>query len=291
MKKEGQMTDTTEFDFDAMIARNSEKPKEVPEPESMLFYGQAGSGKTHLSGTILDAPGFKRGLILDTEGSTTVIDNPNFDIVRVDKYSAKLADGSVHPHSKFMMLNKILFGDSTGATIQEGGLFHPDTKTSYDVVIIDTFDVAQEWAVDFFSDEEAGAVMGANGAVDGFKTWASVSNWSMDIAREMKSMKPLGIMVAHDREEKSNAGTITKRLELSGSSKNKLPGTTDLVVYLERKNTSEGPKTTAYFATEDNKVTKSRYEKLGVPAVVEEFTLPWFYKTTRDARKKMKNAG
>lgn len=270
------------FDFDEMILRNSEKPKPVQLPEFIILYGQPGSGKSHMSGTAIDLPDVKKGLILDSEGSTTVITDQRFDVVRMDKYSKSDKNGEPDPHAKFKMFNQILFGCADGSHITEKGLFHTQNKTEYGVVIIDTLDKVQDWAIDYF--QTVGAPLSKSGEVDGYKVWALVGKWAAALADGLKSIAPLAIATVHDKEEKMASGALTKRLELSGKAKNIVPGTADMVAYLERRKTAEGPVTTAYFSTEDNKVTKSRFEKY-IPPVVEGATIPWIFETIKEGHK------
>ena len=272
------MTNTKKVElseFDKMIARNSAKPAELPLPEEILFYGQSGSGKSTMASTIIDVPGFEKGLIIDTEGSTVgVVTDPRFDVIRVDQYVLQDDEGNVVEHGPFRFLDTLL---SKGAQ----GLFNPENTTSYDVVILDTLDVAQDWAIAYYQDPRY-AAKGKNGEVDGYKAWGSVANWTNRIAQGMKSMKPLGIIVLHDREEKAGSGALIKRLRLSGGAKDTLPGIPDVVAYLERTVIDGEPQTTAYFSTEDNKVTKNRFDKFGIPSVVVGASLPWFYQVIAD---------
>lgn len=275
-------TDVDVFDFDEMILRNSEKPKPIQLPEFIVLYGQPGSGKSYMAGSAIDLKDVKKGLILDTEGSTTVITDQKFDIVRVDKYSRNKSDGTPDPHAKFKMFNQILFGTPDGSAVTEKGLFHTQNKTSYGVVIVDTLDKVQDWAIEYFQTE--GAPISKSGEVDGYKVWALVGKWAAALADGMKSIAPLAIATVHDKEEKTSTGALTKRLELSGKAKNIVPGAADMVAYLERRKTPDGPVTTAYFSTEDNKVTKSRFEQY-IPPVVEGATIPWIFSTIKEGHK------
>lgn len=239
----------TKFDLDETLSKYVTKPKALAKPELILIYGQPGSGKSHLAATAASLPGVKKVLYLDTEGSTVgvlnrVENSEKIDVIRVDQHE-----------DPFGFLSTIV------KKLLDGG-------TQYDVVVIDTFDTAQDWAETYFDDKSP---YGKSGEKDGFWKWAQVKDWSVDIARVLKKIAPLGILVVHDAEEKSKSGAITKRLLLLGSSRNILPGIPDVVAYLERKIVDGEPTTVAYFGTDDNKVTKDRF---GFPPKVKSATLP-----------------
>lgn len=101
----------------------------------------------------------------------------------------------------------------------------------------------------------------------------------MDIASGMKSMDAFGVIVIHDREEKAESGAITKRLRLSGSAKDTFAGVPDTVVYLERLRDGDEYITKAYFGTNDNKVTKDRFN---FPPEVKNPTIPALFKYIDD---------
>ena len=216
---------------------------------------------SYFAGTVAGLPNFKKGLILDTEGSTVgVVTDQRFDVIRVDKQP-----------DPFKFLSTIL---SKG----KQGLFNPANKHSYDVIILDTLDIAQDLAQSYFLEGE-GIQYTKNGEVDGFAGWRRIAQWTMDIASGMKSMDAFGVIVIHDREEKAESGAITKRLRLSGSAKDTFAGVPDTVVYLERLRDGDEYITKAYFGTNDNKVTKDRFN---FPPEVKNPTIPALFKYIDD---------
>lgn len=239
---------TDEFDLDATLAKYVTKPEPLAKPELILLYSQPGGGKTHLAGTAAQLTEVKKGLYLDTEGSTVgVIADQKWDIIRVDKHE-----------NPFGFLHSILTGIETKGT-------------GYDVVVIDTFDVAQGWAEAHFEEKSP---VGRSGEKDGFWKWAKVKDWSIWAARVLKKSPALGIIVVHDEEVKSASGSLTKRLSLLGKAKDVLPGIPDVVAYLERKTVEGEEHTFTYFSTSDNKVTKNRF---GFPPKVQDATIPKLY--------------
>lgn len=232
---------TDPFDLDAALAKHIKKPSEVSLPELILLYSPPGSGKSWLAASISEVEGVGRTLILDTEGSTVGaiadFDDDKIDIVNCQR------DNDIE---SFKFLNTILerLADST-------------TKHSWGAVVIDTFDVAQEWAHAYF---EENAPIGRNGEKDGFAVWREVKAWSIDTARMLRRIEAYGVLVVHDREEKDKDGAVVTKLNLLGSAKDVLPGIPGVVGYLRRVLEDGEEVTYAEFASQDNKVTKNRFK-------------------------------
>lgn len=265
------MSSADEFDLDEILSKHETKPSEASKPELALLYSRPGGGKTWMAASTSLVPDLKRTLILDTEGSTkgTLSD---FDDERVKIIDCRKATKI----ESFVFLNTIL-----------NKFFDPKAKHSYDAVVIDTFDIAQEWALAYFEDK---APVSRSGEKDGFAMWGSVKEWSLDVATNLKRIKPFGILLVHEKEEKDKDGALTTRLNMLGSAKDILPGIPDMVVYLQRKleSTEGGGKeevTYGYFASEDGKVTKNRFK---FPPVVRNPSFDKLFKYIED-RKKEKN--
>lgn len=239
------MTDA--FNLSDVLDKYISKPSDATKPEFIVLYSRPGGGKTYLAATASELPGVRKVLVLDTEGSTvgTLADfsDDKIDIVRVDS---------------FAMLNAIL-----------DKLFDKNAVHEYDVVILDTLDVAQGWAVEHF---KSIAPTTKSGEKDGFWVWAEVSDWTVkQLGYNLRKAPFLAIAVVHEREEKASDGSLIKALKLQGSAKDVWPGIPDVVAYLERKVLDGKPQTVAYFETDDNKVTKNRFH---FPAKVLAPTIP-----------------
>lgn len=256
------MTDA--FDLGEALGKYIVKPSEMSKPEFVLLYSRPGGGKTHLAASASELPDVRKILILDTEGSTagTVAD---FDDDKVD----------IIPVSSIEQLDAIL-----------EKLFDPEIEHGWDAVVIDTLDVAQEWKI-----KQQQKIFGTSG--DGvFAAWREVKEWTLWIGRGLKKMKPLGIAVFHDREEKDADGSIVTKLQLSGSAKDIFPGIPDVVVYLVRKilhndeTNQDEEHTIAYFASSDNKVTKNRFK---FPPVMLDPSFPKMYELIAESRKAKEN--
>lgn len=260
------MTKTDSLDLDDIIGKYTRKPDPLATPELYLLYSGAGNGKSWLASSAVDASDDTKVLYIDVEGSTTgVITNhknwQNIDVIPVYEMTAsdeERAEGVTNGIKRFKFLKSLL---------SEKNLFS-GKETKYDYVVIDTYDVAQDYAIEYF---QKYTPLTNKGEVDGWAVWGSVKKWTLDVAHGLKSMDSVGIIVQHDREEKSKSGAITKRLAISGSAKDVLPGIPDVVIYLERLLVDGEETTVGYFATEDGKVTKNRF---GFPTRIKNPSIP-----------------
>ena len=229
------------------------KPNPLAKPELIAVYSGAGQGKTTFAASAEGVEGFRKGLIIDTERSTVgVVKSDFWDIIFVNDHEDPLA-----------YFEAII-----------DALDDPDLKTDYDVIVIDTLDIAQDWAIDWYVYGD-GVVRTKGGEPNTMVAWGNIHKWTNRIAQILKRIKPLGIINIHDREEKADTGALQQRLRLSGGAKDTFASIPDTVVYLERrKKGKDGLVTTAYFGTEDNKVTKDRF---GFPPAVQGATIPYLY--------------
>lgn len=229
------MTDEFEFTLDHLPLK---KPSQVASPELVVLYGPPGGGKTYLAASASEVEGLAPVLIIDTEGSASgTVSNfadDNIDILEVDSFDR---------------LEYIL-----------GNLL--DKTHKYKTVIIDTFDVAQKWAVETFQEENPG---------NGFKAWGDVADWTVQVARDLKRADFLSIMVFHEKEDILETGKRLSKLALQGSAKDILPGVPDVLGLVTRKADKEGNETTTLtFAPDPSRATKNRFN---LPARVEDATM------------------
>lgn len=242
------------FRLEDVLGKHVSKPDPLSKPELIAIYSRPGGGKTWLAGSASDIEGFKKGLFIDTERSSVgVITDADFwDVIYVNDHEDPLA-----------FLEAIM--DALG---------NRDMETDYDVVVLDTLDVAQDWAIDYYVDGD-GCPRAKSGEPDTRKGWAFIKNWTNNIGTTLKRIAPLSIVNIHDREEKSDTGALQQRLRLSGGSKDTFASIPDTVIYLERKkHGQDGVRTTAFFGTDDNKVTKDRFN---FPPIVQDVTIPYLF--------------
>lgn len=242
------MTDEFELTLDHLPLK---KPSQVASPELVVLYGPPGGGKTYLAASASEVEGLAPVLIIDTEGSASgTVSNfsdDHIDILEVDTFD-KLDS----------LLDALI------------------TKThKYNTVIIDTFDVAQKWAVETFQEENPG---------NGFKAWGDVADWTVQTARDLKRADFLGIMVFHEKEDILETGKRLSKLALQGSAKDILPGVPDVLGLVTRKADKEGrEKTTLTFAPDPSRATKNRFN---LPARVEDATMQTLFDLIDNNKKK-----
>lgn len=242
------------FSLDDALAKYVTKPDALAKPELILCYSPPGGGKTHTAATSSQIPGVKKVLYFDVEGSTVGVlsnfDADKIDVIRLDQHPAPIP-----------------FFDTVLKKLET-------EETQYDVVIVDPLDVLQDMKIKSLE---------ARG-MDGWSLWGEVADWSKNVARVLKRIDALGILVVHEREEKSEAGALLSRLRLSGSSKDTLPGVPDLVMYLSRSvGDDEKPHTYGFLESSDRKVTKNRFS---FPAVIQDVTLPGLWKFIDNKKEK-----
>lgn len=89
----------------------------------------------------------------------------------------------------------------------------------------------------------------------------------------LKSMDALGILVVHEREEKSETGAVISKIKLQGSAKDTLP-VRRTVAYLTRRIKKGVPVTTAYFG--GGRIR--RWSRIAsIPPQVDNVTIPALY--------------
>ncbi len=241
--------------LEEMLAERGHLHKADPlaKPELIAVYGSSGSGKTFFAASSEGVEGFKKGLIIDTERSTVgVVKSDFWDIIYVNDHEDPLAYFE--------------------AIIE--ALADPDMATDYDIIVVDTLDIAQDWAIDYYVYGD-GVPKTRSGEANTMVGWGNVHKWTNRIAQILKRIAPLGIITIHDREEKSDTGALQQRLRLSGGAKDTFASIPDTVIYLDRrKRGKDGVVTTAYFGVEDNKITKDRFN---FPPVVRGASIPYLY--------------
>lgn len=248
----------TNFALDDALAKYVKKPDPLDKPELVLIYSRAGSGKTYLAGTAAGLPEVKKVLYLDVEGSTVGVlsqipGHEKIDVIRIDQHE-----------------QPVEFLDTIIDSIEKQG-------TGYDVVVVDTLDVAQDRKIAWLEGRTD----------DGYAVWREIKKWTEGLAYTLKKAAPLGILVVHEREEKNKDGALETRIRAQGQAKDTLGGIPDTVIYLDRRydRKTETETTNAYLSTEDRKVTKNRFK---FPRVVQDATLPALWKFIDNKSKESK---
>ena len=224
------------------------KPSQLNKSNLIMLYGLPGSGKTHLAASISEVPGIKKVAIIDTENSTsgTVAD---FGDEKIDIYP-------VSTHGGFETVLDALLEDAES-----------DSPT-YDAIIVDTVDVAQERAVAWY---EENTPRNQKGDKDGFAVWGNVKQWTNSIFRRLQESPTVAITVLHSDREKMENGPYVDTVMLQGKSKNTAPGVPDIVIFTER----EAGVTTAYAGSSTKRSTKNRFD---LPDEIENPSMAGIFK-------------
>jgi hypothetical protein len=232
-RKEKHMTDTPS-PLDA-LKKYIVKPSQLNKPNLIMLYGNPGSGKTHLAASISNAPGYKKIAIVDTENSTSgTVGGEHFNDDRIDIYP-------VTTHEGFETVLEALLEDAES------------DKPTYDAIIVDTVDVAQERAKDYFEDT---LPRDKNGEINGFAVWGEVKSWTNGVFRRLQEAPVLGIAVLHSDREKLENGPFVDTVMLQGKSKNTVAGVPDIVGFTER----EAGVTTVHVGSSLRRSTKNRFD-------------------------------
>ena len=280
------------FELDALLSKYSSKPKKDAKPRLIMLYSRPGGGKTKLAGTAVDLPNVKKGIYFDTEGSTEgVITDDRWDVIHVNEYpnaeqiehiarSRGIDVSEVDPkEERFIFLSQLLGVQyHRNMPASPKGMIHNANRTSYDVIVVDTLDIAQDWAQDYYLDG-AGAIITRNGETDTRAGWRNVAKWSEAVANGLNDHPSLGVLVVHNKESQLDSGAIVNGIRLSGSAKDTLPGIPGLVLYLERKVEDGVPAVYATTGTDNRKVTKDRFN---LPIEMKNPTIPALFKYIDD---------
>lgn len=219
------------------------KPSHLDKPDYIMLYGNPGSGKSTLAASIAHVAEFSPTLIISTEGGLkgilTGYTDDQMDIIEVTT------------HGGFEAVFDAVLADADSGELK------------YKSVIIDTFDVAYERALEYFK-----AIEDAKPKPDGFKVWAQVGEWANKVGRGMKDAPFLGITVLHSKRTKNENGPFEDVLALSGSAKDKAHGIPDIVGFTVREKRA----TTLYVGSSNNRATKSRFESV-LPDEIENPTM------------------
>ncbi len=250
------------------------KPEEVGLPKSVLLYGAPGTWKTSIAGGIAEVERFANARILFIDidqGSTVLVNNPvakkaiedgRLDILPIDKLAP----------NAFSVLGGLLGQVDANGNFQQGAAF----GYGYDVVILDSLDVAQDVAADYFLRT---TISEKTGKPDTLRAWGIIGKWTNDVAWALQNASALGIEVCHSRESAEDSGQLKIRPKLSGSSKDNLASIPDLVVYLDFEDVTneQGEVETKLVATLGQDHIIQAKNRWGLPAKIVDFTLPKLY--------------
>lgn len=255
--------------FAAMFA----KPDEIGDPASVLLYAKPGRWKTSTAGSIVRVPKFKdaRILYLDVDqGSKVFVNDP-------DVYAGVQAGRiNIIPINKldpeaFAQLQYFLGKYDENGVFQRGEAF----KWGYDVVVLDTLDVAQDIAINWFMNN---TVSEKTGKKDTLGAWGRVAPWTTDVMWALQNdPSAFGIVVMHSAEDVSETGMLAIKPKLGGSAKDNIGGIPDMVAYLDFEANPENKddvRLVAHVGKSNIFTTKNRWR---TPDKIVDFDMPTLF--------------
>ena len=259
----------------------------VDEPQFIELFAAAGKRKTSTAATIVEVPKYRdaKVLFIDIDkGATVLANNPavkakiadgSFRIIQINRDDA--GDPATGRPPAFGQLTMLLgYKDPvTGGWVQ-GQAFQRD----YDIVILDTLDVAQEVAKDWFL---ANTFTDDGTKLNTMAGWGRIGDWTLGVAWALKNSTALGIALVHSKEE-SEGGAFKIKPALAGGAKDKLGGIPDLVAHLDFI-TDEGQDGATHLVASigESGITETKNRWMLPPKLID-FTLPQLYELIEQRR-------
>lgn len=226
------------------------------EPNSILLYGVPGTRKTTIAASIAEVSGFKKVLLIDTDGGTAVLSldkaYANIDILKIDP----LAPGAKAKLDS--VIDDICVNDY-----------------GYDAVVLDVLDISQDIV-------ERELKLKYAGSKNTFAVYGELGEWTDTIVRKLHNAPHfVAIITAHSQEKQLDSGALRITPKLSGSSKDAIGGVPDVVAYLSfvtHPETGE-PHLVASVGQSDSTISKNRYR---LQSSIVDFTMPVLYGLIRE---------
>ncbi len=182
------------------------KASDVDRINSMIIFGEYGTGKTWIGASADDIDDYAPVLLVDIEGSAAGVGRkyPNVDIISADSYA------------KLELIKQELLTEEHG----------------YKTVIFDTLNVAQKRAKAEFKRQFPNNT---------FAMWDALADWSLDFVRSMHHADFLAIFIAHPQVDKDeNTGKVTTTVKLAGGARSEVPSVPVLIGYSFYTSDDEG---------------------------------------------------
>ncbi|MDF2990251.1 MAG: hypothetical protein K0S37_765 [Microbacterium sp.] len=236
-------------------------------PGSIMIHAEPGQGKTRTGAGIIKVPGFKKLAIIDIDnGSEAILNDPELvqayrdgriKIIKIDKTKP---DAFARFHTIFWDL--------------------VTNPRDFDCVMIDTLDVAQECAVNYY---KATTYNDTATALDTRKAYGVIAEWTTNVLWALQNHPQLtGITLVHTmNHEEKKTGTSALKPKFQGSAKDNAAGIPSLVAYLKKERHDDGRvNVTADIGGADGAIAKQRYSSF-LPDHINDFSLPLIYRLIR----------
>lgn len=241
------------------LAFATKKTVETGFPNSFAILGRDKSGKTRLGASAYDIPMLRGAnkdvLIIEGEQGTASVAEfyPNVDLVKVRAFE----DFQVQPSEEYP--NGIMYGV---ASVLSQLLTQPH---NYGVVVIDTYDKMQQYAIDYYL---------RVGASNTQQAWGQVKTWTLSTAWALHNSPILVIFLFHEDMVKDEAsGRLVHSYKLSGAAGDTIGEVFDVIAHLEVQETSPGNIVRALqLGPKPGYPTGNRYESK-LPAKLENATM------------------
>lgn len=212
------------------------KPSSMNKPNSVIFYGPPGGGKTWLAASAAEVKDFGKVLIIDTEGSTygTLV---GFDDKNID----------IFPIADIDTFDDLLLGLVT-------------EEHEYGTVILDTIDVLQGMYIDKVMAEADAKAAADHKEPNTMGAWGKVRAWTVGVMDKLNRADFISIVVAHQVEDKLESGRLMTRIALAGSAKEIVAGRADIVGYVTREiQDNDTEVSSVQFGSSSRSATKNRF--------------------------------
>lgn len=214
------------------ISFTTQKATEVDRINSMILFGEYGTGKTWIASSADDIADYSPVLIVDIEGSAAGVGRryPNVEIVQADSFD------------KLEFIKKDLLAN----------------QDAYKTVIFDTLNVAQKRAKTKFKEQFP---------TNTFAMWDALQEWSLDFVRSMHHAEFMSIFIAHPQTDKDeNTGKVTTTVKLAGGARSEVPTVPDIIGYTFYAQNDDGtPVRALQVGRATSVVTKNRF---GLPDTI-----------------------
>lgn len=238
------------------------------DPNSIMIHSEPGKGKTFSMGEVIKVPGLETMIVLDVDNGTKVFAND-------PEVMQAVRDGRI----------KIIKIDKTqpDAFIKADTYFWEIVNANgygFKVVGLDTADVFQELAVDFFlanTWNENGTALDTRKAYGEIAKWTSKFLWALH-----NNTNFLGVTLVHTKtEEEKKTKVSTIKPKFAGSVRDSAAGIPDIVIHLTKEENEDGSvNIVADMSGVGDVVSKQRYSAF-LPPRMENFSLPKLYELIR----------